>query len=216
MSVRSFVVLVAFALIGACATHSDYSGYYPQETYRQRETLAAERPSLRDGPSRYAGGASLHLCPTNVTNAPSTDHRGSVRGFTQTVAVKGVEIARAPVAGCVSSGFGPRVNGGVGKFHNGIDLYTKTPTPIYAAASGVIEAAAPKNGYGNMILINHGRGVKTRYAHLSSYSPGIRLGARVDAGEAIGLTGSTGNATAVHLHYEIIVDGVAMNPLLAR
>lgn len=213
---RSFVALALFALAGACASYPEYSAYESRPEYRQRETSAAERPSLRDGPSRYAGGAGLHLCPTNVTNAPPADHRGAVRGYTQTVAVKGVAIARAPVAGCVSSGFGPRVNGGVGKFHNGIDIYTRTPAPIYAAAGGVVETAAPMNGYGQMILVNHGRGVKTRYAHLSSYAPGIRVGARVDAGEALGLTGSTGNATAIHLHYEIIVDGVAMNPLLVR
>lgn len=213
---RSLVALAFFALVGACATHTDYSGYYRQESYRQRETRAVERPSLRDGPDRYAAGGALYLCPTNVTNAPPANNSGAVAGFTSTLVVSGIAVARAPVAGCVSSGFGPRVNGGVGKFHNGIDLYTRTPTPIYAAAGGVVETAAPVNGYGQMILINHGRGVKTRYAHLSSYSPGIRVGARVDAGEAIGLTGSTGNATAVHLHYEIIADGVAMNPLLVR
>lgn len=212
---RSFVALVAFALVGACASHSDYSRYYPQESPRARE-YRAERPSLRDGPDRYAAARGLYLCPTNVTNAPPADHNRVVRGFTPALVVSGVAVARAPVAGCVSSGFGPRVNGGVGKFHNGIDIYTKTPAPIYAAADGVVETAGPMNGYGQMILINHGRGIKTRYAHLSSYSPGMRTGARVRAGEAIGLTGSTGNATAVHLHYEIIADGIAMNPLLAR
>jgi murein DD-endopeptidase MepM/ murein hydrolase activator NlpD len=171
---------------------------------------------LRDGPDRYAVARGLHLCPTNVTNAPSADRNGAISGFTQTLVVSGIAVARAPVAGCVSSGFGPRVTGGVVKFHNGIDLYTRTPQPIYAAADGVVEVAKSSNGYGQMILIRHGRGVKTRYAHLSSYSPHIRVGARIRAGEAIGLTGSTGNATAVHLHYEIIVDGVAMNPLLVR
>jgi murein DD-endopeptidase MepM/ murein hydrolase activator NlpD len=163
-----------------------------------------------------AASSALLLCPTNVTNAPRADRRGRVAGYTPYLQVGGMLLSTTPVEGCLSSGFGPRVKGGVGKFHNGIDLYTKTPKPIYAAADGVVEAAHWINGYGQMILIRHRRGVKTRYAHLSSYSPHIRPGARVSSGEAIGLTGSTGNATAIHLHYEIIVHGVATNPLLVR
>jgi murein DD-endopeptidase MepM/ murein hydrolase activator NlpD len=214
LRVRCVVALGAFAFIGACATYPDAPAY-PQHNYPSDGVRSAQRPQLRDGPDRYDVGA-LYLCPTNVTNAPPTDGGGSIAGFTPTLYVSGVKITRAPVKACVSSGFGPRVAGGVGKFHNGIDLYTRTPEPIYAAADGVIEIAAAVNGYGQMVLIDHGSGVKTRYGHLSSYSPRIRKGRRVNAGEAIGLTGSTGNATAVHLHYEIIVDGVAMNPLLVR
>ena len=103
--------------------------------------------------------------------------------------------------------------GGASSFHYGFDLYTGRPAPIYAGGDGVIEAAETMRGYGKTLLIRHGNGVETRYAHLSSYAPGISRGARVRMGDKIGVTGRTGNATAVHLHYEILVDGKRHNPL---
>lgn len=170
---------------------------------------SAPPPQGSGGP--YAS-SSLSLCGTNVSNAPAIDGRGRVIGYEPFVEIRGVRLARAPVAACLSSGFGPRP-GGAENFHNGVDLYTRTPTLIRAAGDGVVVAVATLRGYGMTILIRHGRGVETRYAHLSEYAPGLREGARVEAGDYIGRTGETGNATAVHLHYEIIVDGRAVNPI---
>lgn len=100
-----------------------------------------------------------------------------------------------------------------GRLHKGLDLYTGSPSPVFAAADGEIEFAGDLGDYGETVVIRHGAGVQTRYAHLSGYARGIRAGAYVRAGEVIGETGRTGNATAVHLHYEIIVDGQPENPL---
>ena len=126
--------------------------------------------------------------------------------------LKGTTLYRAPVKACVSSGFGPR-KGGAGSFHSGVDLYTGKPAPIYAGGDGVVEAITTMRGYGKTILIRHRKDLKTRYAHLSSYARGLKPGDRVAAGAYIGETGRTGNATAVHLHYEIITNGRPRNPL---
>ena len=68
-------------------------------------------------------------------------------------------------------------------------------------------------GYGSQILLKHGDGVETRYAHLSSYAPSVSEGARVRQGEFIGMTGMTGHASGIHLHYEVLVDGRSVDPL---
>ena len=125
--------------------------------------------------------------------------------------VSGATLARAPVRGCLSSGFGPRHDRA--GTHAGIDLSTRHPHPIYAAGAGVVESIGTINGYGKTVLIQHNARVKTRYGHLSSYDSKIHVGHKVRQGDVIGRTGKTGNATAVILHYEIIVDGAPRDPL---
>ena len=156
---------------------------------------------------------SLSLCPGGgITNAPAAGSNRRIQGFDQMIVIRGVMLARAPADACLSSGYGAR-NGGAGSFHHGIDLYTGAPRSILAAGDGVIASAGRQRGYGNVVTIRHRNGVETRYAHLSSFGPGVRKGAGVAAGDVIGLTGNSGNATAVHLHYEVIVDGKTVNPL---
>lgn len=174
--------------------------------------LAACATAPSGGPPR-GGAHALYLCRSGVSNPPAIERNGRIAGFTPYAEVRGVALSRAPVSGCLSSGYGPRVRGGVGKFHDGIDLFTRAPVPIAAAADGIVEFATRQNGYGNTILIRHKNGVATRYAHLSSFAPEVRRGARVRQGQILGTTGQTGNATAVHLHYEVLVDGRAVNPL---
>lgn len=170
----------------------------------------ASTPPLSHG--ARAGAYSLSVCPGHVSNAPATDKRGRIVAFTPYTDVRGVELERAPVPGCLSSGFGPR-RGGAGRFHDGVDLFTRNPVAISAAGDGVIESAGRMRGYGNVITVRHRNGVETRYAHLSSFSSGVRRGAHVRRGEILGRTGQTGNATAVHLHYEVLIDGRPVNPL---
>jgi len=96
--------------------------------------------------------------------------------------------------------------------HAGIDLAGPLGTPIYATADGVVEAAGYNNGgYGNLIKIDHGRGIETRYGHLSAI--GVHAGDRVKRGQLIGRMGSTGRSTGSHLHYEVRIDGRAVNPI---
>jgi murein DD-endopeptidase MepM/ murein hydrolase activator NlpD len=106
--------------------------------------------------------------------------------------------------------FGPRGN----RFHAGIDIPSPAGTPVAAAGSGRVVFAGPSgSGWGRMVLIAHGRGVRTRYAHLSRIR--VRLGQEVGTGSIIGRVGATGEATGPHLHFEVLVRGANVDPLSA-
>lgn len=98
--------------------------------------------------------------------------------------------------------------------HDGVDLVAPTGTPIFAAADGVVVGAAPNGRYGNWIRIEHGRNLATVYGHLMAFAPGIQPGESVVRGELIGFVGSTGRSTGAHLHFELQVDGKAVNPVV--
>ena len=113
-----------------------------------------------------------------------------------------------------TSGYGVRSDPFKGRaaMHAGIDLAGPVGTPIYATADGLVsEAAYNSGGYGNLVKIDHGRGIETRYGHLSSFS--VRPGQRVTRGQVIGRMGSTGRSTGSHLHYEVRIDSRAVNPI---
>ncbi len=119
----------------------------------------------------------------------------------------------APSCHYVSSAYGWRSRG----WHKGIDLVRSgggaLGTPVIASRSGRVEVVQRSNsGYGNMILINHGDGYKTRYAHMVSGSMTVSVGEYVEAGQTIGKVGSTGNSTGPHLHFEVIYNGETYNP----
>lgn len=95
--------------------------------------------------------------------------------------------------------------------HFAIDVANKIGTPIYAADSGKVEVSGWGRGYGNQVLLDHGGGKKTRYAHMSKIL--VRVGQRVDKGQVIGLMGSTGWSTGSHVHFEVIINGGKYNPL---
>ena len=84
-------------------------------------------------------------------------------------------------------------------------------TPIYATADGVVDRAEWANGYGNLVELDHGKGIQTRYGHLSKIL--VRPNTRVKRGDLIALMGSTGRSTGSHLHYEVRIDGHAVNPV---
>jgi murein DD-endopeptidase MepM/ murein hydrolase activator NlpD len=107
----------------------------------------------------------------------------------------------------LTSPFGPRW----GSFHPGIDIGASMGTPIKAAKSGVVVNAAANGGYGNFTCINHGGGLSTCYAHQASFA--TSAGAEVAQGEVIGTVGSTGFSTGPHLHFEVRVNGQAVDPL---
>jgi len=114
----------------------------------------------------------------------------------------------------MASGFGYRTDPftKVKKMHEGMDFTAKTGTPIYATGDGVVTRADNSaSGYGNHIVIRHGFGYETLYAHLSKYKS--RAGQRVKRGDVIGYVGSTGRSEAPHLHYEVHKDGKVVNPL---
>ncbi len=113
-----------------------------------------------------------------------------------------------------TSGYGIRSDPFKGRaaMHAGIDLAGPIGTPIYATADGTVSASEYNSGgYGNLIKLDHGRGIETRYGHLSFI--GVRPGQRVSRGQLIGRMGSTGRSTGSHLHYEVRIDGRAVNPI---
>jgi len=98
------------------------------------------------------------------------------------------------------------------KFHEGVDFSAPVGTDIYATGDGLVEAAdRSKSGYGNQIVIDHGFGYKTMYAHLQSFK--VRAGQRVTRGQIIGTVGSTGKSTSPHLHYEVWKNNVPVDPI---
>ncbi|WP_350343662.1 peptidoglycan DD-metalloendopeptidase family protein [Proteinivorax tanatarense] len=117
-----------------------------------------------------------------------------------------------PTTGRVSSPFGYRNHPftGARQFHSGVDIANSTGTPIKATANGTVVRASYNGGYGNMIIIDHGYGYTTYYAHLSEIE--VRTGQKVTKGETIGQMGSTGQSTGPHLHYEVRVRGNPVNP----
>jgi murein DD-endopeptidase MepM/ murein hydrolase activator NlpD len=117
-----------------------------------------------------------------------------------------------PAAGHFSSPFGYRVNPvtGIYQLHAGMDIENHTGTPIHAPAGGVVEEQEASSSYGNYVLVRHGGGIRTRYAHMSAAK--VRVGQVLKRGDLIGLMGSTGRSTGTHLHYEVIVGGSPVNP----
>lgn len=114
----------------------------------------------------------------------------------------------------LASGYGLRIHPiyKVKKMHTGIDFAAAIGTPIYATADGVIEEVSVKfSGYGKMVVIDHGFGYKTRYAHMHDFT--VRNGQNVKRGELIGYVGNTGLSTAPHLHYEVMLNNVHINPV---
>ena len=114
-----------------------------------------------------------------------------------------------PTDGFISSGYGLRWNGA--EFHQGIDIAAEMGTPIVATADGVVTIAGwNAGGYGNMVDIDHGSGVSTRYGHASAVV--VTPGQRVRRGQIIAYVGSTGHSTGPHLHYEVRLSGQPVNP----
>jgi len=115
----------------------------------------------------------------------------------------------------ITSGFGMRRHRLLmtGKMHYGVDWATAAGTPIMAAGDGVIEEAGAKGEYGNYIRIRHANGYKTAYGHMSRYATGVSPGVRVRQGQIIGYVGSTGLSSGPHCHFEVLVNGVHVNPM---
>lgn len=118
-----------------------------------------------------------------------------------------------PVTGFVSSSFGKR-NSPFGRgpqFHKGLDISNRQGTPVIAPAEGTVTMAGPDGAYGNSVEIEHGGGIVTKYAHLQRAT--VKPGQWVKRGETLGYVGMTGRTTGPHLHYEVHLNGVPVNPM---
>jgi murein DD-endopeptidase MepM/ murein hydrolase activator NlpD len=119
-----------------------------------------------------------------------------------------------PVVGSVSDRFGQRESfseAGEAAFHRGVDISASYGNPVWASADGTVVSAERFSNYGNIVVIDHGFGISTRYAHLSAFN--VRFGQHLKRGQVIGYVGITGRATGPHLHYEVRVHGTPVNPL---
>jgi murein DD-endopeptidase MepM/ murein hydrolase activator NlpD len=169
------------------------------------DAVAAEQGHI--APLRFGGAIfedTLRLCPgMAVSNAPTADEQNRVRGYSRFISVNGDTLAVNPTHGaCLAAGVGMRG----GHMHRGLDFYSRDGGPIFAASDGTVIEQLYRDDYGNMLLIDDGAGVYTRYAHLSSFAPNITVGTHVDAGQQIGLMGNTASySIPVHLHFELLL-----------
>ncbi len=118
-----------------------------------------------------------------------------------------------PTSGWLSSSFGKRVSPFTGRLsnHNGIDISARPGTPIIAPASGVVSSSRFNGGFGRFLKLNHGFGIVTQYGHLSKVA--VKVGQKVNRGDIIAYVGNTGLSTGPHLHYEVSVNKVSIDPM---
>ena len=188
--------------------------------------MAGVEQSLPDASIGGVGGLS-----GSETTPPSIDIASTLQSLDQTVgglsekstrleahfkdqrAVLASTPSTWPLRGYFSEGFGNRIDPftGLRDFHPGIDISVPRGSKVAAPADGVVVFCGIKNGYGNIIVLDHGYGTVTRYGHLDGFN--VRPGQRVKRGDVIAFSGSTGRSTAPHLHYEVWVNDQARNPI---
>jgi murein DD-endopeptidase MepM/ murein hydrolase activator NlpD len=118
-----------------------------------------------------------------------------------------------PTHGWLSSSTGNRADPFTGEkdFHHGLDISADKGDPVYSTADGKVVNASAAGNYGNLVIVDHGYGIETRYGHLSAFK--VKAGQTVKRGDLLGLVGATGRATGAHLHYEVRANGRILNPL---
>jgi len=207
-----------------------------EQVSKEKDVQVASLGSIAGEVSAIYGlKTDSRLLPTNDDVRPeqyqaSLDSLYALRGSALTGAAAGLQdptrrlaslsdwtrVADAPslwpVEGRLTSSFGERVDpfNGEGAFHSGIDISVPYGTPVHAAADGVVTFAEVMSGYGRVINLEHGHGTATRYGHLSGFA--ITPGQHVRRGQVIGYVGATGRVTSPHLHYEVRIQSVPVNP----
>jgi len=189
------------------------------EARAARDRLAAERDRLATVSSLKAGALAdtresraEFVQEAESLAAQSAALAAAIRGAQQQAGSTGSGQPSAagfiwPCDGVVTSGFGMRW----GRMHEGIDIGCAYGAPNRAAAAGTVIYAGWMSGYGNLVVIDHGNGLSTAYAHASSLA--VSVGQSVSQGQTVSYVGATGHATGPHLHFEVRVNGVAVDPL---
>jgi murein DD-endopeptidase MepM/ murein hydrolase activator NlpD len=169
---------------------------------------SADPPTATD-PSTL--GARLDRLATIVRDE-GRKLRGLERFMNQVGATVAALPLRWPVRSSITSEFGRRSSpvSGAREFHTGIDIAAKTGTRVVAPSRGTVVFAGTTPDYGNMVVLDHGNEIKTRFAHLHAIN--VAVGGKVERGDSIALTGNTGRSTGPHLHYEVLVNNAPVDP----
>lgn len=181
----------------------------------------AEKSGVEQGPQpaaaiimHGAGGPALPLDEAMALEYKTNQLEQELRGYEASFSEHALTPSLWPIAGTLESGFGGRRNpfgGSSSEFHTGQDMEAPSGTPISAAANGTVTYAGWMNGYGQIVIIDHGGGLFTRYGHMSRIE--ATVGQTVTRGQLIGLVGSTGRSTGPHVHYEVRINDKPVDPL---
>lgn len=193
------------------------------EQMKSLETLASE-VSVAYGLNQPANSDNLELGADSEALTPNVKESIEEYNFLKTASYSGIYHQYAhqwqtharpslwPVEGTIRSAFGVRNDpfSGEGAFHTGIDLAAPRGTDVHVTADGVVATAGWSGGYGKLLIVDHGNGLETYYAHLSQFL--VVPGEEVRRGEVIALSGGTGRSTGPHVHYEVRLHGTPLNP----
>jgi murein DD-endopeptidase MepM/ murein hydrolase activator NlpD len=197
----------------AAAATSEQRGLVSRLVASRDDLVVAEQAKQRTLAS-IQGDRSAVLAEIDDLQAQSAALAARIRAAQQQAAAasstppaSGTGQLSWPVSGPVTSGFGMRW----GRMHEGIDIAVGQGTPVHAAGAGTVIYAGWMDGYGNLVVIDHGNGLSTAYGHNSSLA--CAVGQTVSAGQVISYSGSTGHSTGPHVHFEVRVNGTAVDPL---
>jgi murein DD-endopeptidase MepM/ murein hydrolase activator NlpD len=201
------------ATVSVIAARTDEARSVRNELAASRDTLAAARTLKQSALRSTRETREEYLEEVEALAAQSASLAAAIRDAQAGAGSTGTGAPSAsgfiwPVNGTVVSGYGMRW----GRLHEGIDIAASTGTPIWSAAAGTVIHAGWLGGYGNLVVVDHGNGLATAYAHASAIL--VAVGQQVAQGETVALIGSTGNSSGPHLHFEVRVNGVAVDPLL--
>ena len=200
------------ATVSVISARTDEARAVRDRLAASRDTLAAARKLKRSAIVSSRESREEYLAEVEALAAQSASLAAAIRDSQASLGSSGTGAPSAagliwPVDGVVVSGFGMRW----GRMHEGIDISASSGTPIRAAAAGTVIHAGWLGGYGNLVVVDHGDGLATAYAHASVIV--VVVGQQVSQGETVSLVGSTGNSSGPHLHFEVRVNGDAVDPL---
>jgi murein DD-endopeptidase MepM/ murein hydrolase activator NlpD len=205
----------------------DKLNYYSQQFLELNSTILALKSAESEFKKLFSLGSKEKVLENmNTSDSGTLDMENLKKQITKTVETVGeikdyLHIQRDiyistpkgfPVKGSISSPYGERKNPetGKGEFHSGIDISTNPGTPVHATADGIVSFSGWNGGSGNLVVIEHGHGFSTFYAHNRLIL--VKVGQKIKRGDVISYAGSTGNSTGPHVHYEIWKDGNNVNP----
>jgi murein DD-endopeptidase MepM/ murein hydrolase activator NlpD len=183
-------------------------GGFEASTFKEMFNDAIAKEMSKTGGVGIAQMLEKELQAVSGSSLPITD-----RGMAPVLPLRKAHTAyQSVVDGVQSSGFGARRDpiSGEHKHHHGVDIAAERGEPVKAASAGTVIRAEASGNYGNLVVVDHGDGVETRYAHLEEIK--VQPGDRLEAGQALGTVGDSGRATGTHLHFEVRKDGQAIDP----